>query len=137
MVFMLKCMRIFKVRKNIGLGIIILDTENKKTIFSGIQPSSDSITLGNYLGALKHWVTLQDEYNCIFSIMDMHAITVRQEAAKLRKKHGFAFGAVYRLRLGRGEKHNVHSKPCSGSCRAFMDSLLLHANGRAQPHDAV
>jgi len=62
-----------------------LDTENKKTIFSGIQPSSDSITLGNYLGALKHWVTLQDEYNCIFSIMDMHAITVRQEAAKLRK----------------------------------------------------
>jgi len=67
------------------LEIIILDTENKKTIFSGIQPSSDSITLGNYLGALKHWVTLQDEYNCIFSIMDMHAITVRQEAAKLRK----------------------------------------------------
>lgn len=67
------------------MGIIILDTENKKTIFSGIQPSSDSITLGNYLGALKHWVTLQDEYNCIFSIMDMHAITVRQEAAKLRK----------------------------------------------------
>ena len=62
-----------------------MDTENKKTIFSGIQPSSDSITLGNYLGALKHWVTLQDEYNCIFSIMDMHAITVRQEAAKLRK----------------------------------------------------
>ena len=67
------------------MEIIILDTENKKTIFSGIQPSSDSITLGNYLGALKHWVTLQDEYNCIFSIMDMHAITVRQEAAKLRK----------------------------------------------------
>lgn len=67
------------------MEIIILDTENKKTIFSGIQPSSDSITLGNYLGALKHWVTLQNEYNCIFSIMDMHAITVRQEAAKLRK----------------------------------------------------
>ncbi len=67
------------------MEIIILGTENKKTIFSGIQPSSDSITLGNYLGALKHWVTLQDEYNCIFSIMDMHAITVRQEAAKLRK----------------------------------------------------
>ncbi len=62
-----------------------MDTENKKTIFSGIQPSSDSITLGNYLGALKHWVTLQDDYNCIFSIMDMHAITVRQEAARLRR----------------------------------------------------
>ena len=67
------------------MEIFILDTENKKTIFSGIQPSSDSITLGNYLGALKHWVTLQDDYNCIFSIMDMHAITVRQEAARLRR----------------------------------------------------
>lgn len=58
---------------------------DKKVIFSGIQPSSDSITLGNYLGALKNWVSLQDEYNCIFSVVDMHAITVRQEAAKLRK----------------------------------------------------
>lgn len=58
---------------------------DKKVIFSGIQPSSDSITLGNYLGALKHWVTLQDEYSCIFSVVDMHAITVRQEAARLRK----------------------------------------------------
>lgn len=57
----------------------------KKVIFSGIQPSSDSITLGNYLGALKHWVTLQDEYNCIFSVVDMHAITLRQEPARLRK----------------------------------------------------
>lgn len=58
---------------------------DKKVIFSGIQPSSDSITLGNYLGALKNWVKLQDEYNCIFSVVDMHAITVRQEAAALRK----------------------------------------------------
>ena len=58
---------------------------DKKVIFSGIQPSSDSITLGNYLGALKHWVNLQDDYNCIFSVVDSHAITVRQEAASLRK----------------------------------------------------
>lgn len=58
---------------------------DKKVIFSGIQPSSDSVTLGNYLGALRHWVKLQDEYNCIFSVVDMHAITVRQDPAKLRK----------------------------------------------------
>ena len=58
---------------------------DKKVIFSGIQPSSDSVTLGNYLGALKNWVTLQDEYSCIFSVVDMHAITVRQEPAQLRK----------------------------------------------------
>lgn len=56
----------------------------KKVIFSGIQPSGGSITLGNYLGALRNWVKLQDEYACVYSVVDMHAITVRQEPAKLR-----------------------------------------------------
>ncbi len=59
--------------------------ENKKTIFSGMQPSGYP-SLGNYLGALKNWRMLQNEYNCLFSIVDMHAITVRQDPAELRKK---------------------------------------------------
>ncbi len=59
--------------------------EEKKIIFSGIQPSG-VITLGNYLGALKNWITLQNDYNCLFSIVDMHAITVRQNPAELRKR---------------------------------------------------
>lgn len=59
-------------------------SEQKKVIFSGMQPSG-IITLGNYLGALKNWTNLQDEYNCVYSIVDMHAITVRQEPAALRK----------------------------------------------------
>ena len=58
--------------------------EQKKVIFSGMQPSG-VITLGNYLGALKNWTNLQDEYNCLYCIVDMHAITVRQEPAVLRK----------------------------------------------------
>ncbi len=57
----------------------------KKTILSGIQPSAASITLGNYLGAVKNWTTLQDEYNCMYAMMDMHTITVRQTPAELRK----------------------------------------------------
>ena len=56
-----------------------------KTIFSGIQPSG-MLTIGNYLGAIKNWVALQDEYNCYYCVVDMHAITVRQEAADLRKR---------------------------------------------------
>lgn len=56
----------------------------KKVIFSGMQPSG-VITLGNYLGALKNWTTLQDDYNCLYCIVDMHAITVRQDPATLRK----------------------------------------------------
>ena len=59
-------------------------SEQKKVIFSGMQPSG-IITLGNYLGALKNWTNLQDEYNCLYCIVDMHAITVRQDPAVLRK----------------------------------------------------
>ena len=58
---------------------------DKKTIFSGIQPTG-CITLGNYLGALKNWVNLQKDYNCIFSVVDLHSITVRQNSAQLRKR---------------------------------------------------
>jgi tryptophanyl-tRNA synthetase len=58
---------------------------DKKTIFSGIQPTA-VFTLGNYLGAIKNWGELQDDYNCVYSIVDMHAITVRQDPAKLRKQ---------------------------------------------------
>ncbi|MBO5409529.1 MAG: tryptophan--tRNA ligase [Clostridia bacterium] len=59
--------------------------ERKKRIFSGIQPSGH-ITIGNYIGALKNWVKLQDEYDCAYCVVDMHAITVRQNPADLRKR---------------------------------------------------
>lgn len=59
-------------------------TETKKRILSGVQ-SSGLLTLGNYLGALKNWTNLQDEYDCAFGIMDLHSITVRQDPAQLRK----------------------------------------------------
>ncbi|WP_055069606.1 tryptophan--tRNA ligase [Clostridium massiliamazoniense] len=59
--------------------------DKKKVIFSGIQPSGD-LTLGNYLGALKSWVKLQDEYECYFCVVDLHAITVKQVPADLRKR---------------------------------------------------
>lgn len=65
-----------------------METENnevKKRIFSGVQPSGN-ITLGNYLGAIRNWVKLQDEYECIYAMMDMHTITVRQTPAELRKR---------------------------------------------------
>ncbi|HZG61483.1 MAG TPA: tryptophan--tRNA ligase [Anoxybacillus sp.] len=55
-----------------------------KTIFSGIQPSG-VITLGNYIGAMKQFVELQNEYNCYFCIVDQHAITVPQDRLELRK----------------------------------------------------
>lgn len=58
--------------------------EKKKVIFSAIQPSG-TITLGNYIGALRNWVKLQDDYNCIFAVADLHAITVRQDPKIFRQ----------------------------------------------------
>ena len=57
--------------------------DEKKIIFSGIQPSGTP-TLGNYVGAIKNWVKLQDEYDCYYCAVDMHAITIRQNAADFR-----------------------------------------------------
>lgn len=58
---------------------------DKKRVLSLIQPSG-LLTLGNYLGALKNWPLLQEEYDCFYAVADLHAITVRQEPAKLRSQ---------------------------------------------------
>ena len=58
---------------------------DKKVLFSGMQ-ATGNLTLGNYLGALKNWVSLSDEYECFYSVVDMHSITVRQDPAVLRKR---------------------------------------------------
>lgn len=57
--------------------------EKKKRVYSGIQPSG-MLTLGNYIGAIRNWDKMQDEYDCIYGVVDMHAITVRQTPSKLR-----------------------------------------------------
>ena len=59
--------------------------DDKKVLFSAMQ-ATGSLTLGNYLGALSNWVTLSDEYECFYSVVDMHSITVRQDPAQLRKR---------------------------------------------------
>jgi tryptophanyl-tRNA synthetase len=56
----------------------------RKRVFSGIQPSG-IFTLGNYVGAIRHWGPLQEQYDCVYCVVDMHAITVRQEPAALRQ----------------------------------------------------
>jgi len=48
-----------------------IKTDNKQKVFSGIQPSG-KMTLGNYLGAVKNWAALQDKYDCVYSIVDLH-----------------------------------------------------------------
>ncbi|MDR1801384.1 MAG: tryptophan--tRNA ligase [Lachnospiraceae bacterium] len=59
--------------------------DNRKVLFSGMQ-ATGNLTLGNYLGALKNWVSLSDEYDCFYCVVDEHSITVRQDPGVLRKR---------------------------------------------------
>ncbi len=68
-------------------------SDTKKLIFSGIQPTG-TFTLGNYLGAVKNWGPLQDEYDCVYSIVDLHAITVKQDPVKLRQNSMQAYALL-------------------------------------------
>ncbi|MEG2950342.1 MAG: tryptophan--tRNA ligase [Clostridia bacterium] len=76
----------------------------KKIIFSGIQPSG-TLTLGNYIGALRNFKLLEDDYRCLYCVVDMHAITVRQDAAQLRRRC-LELAAIY-MASGLDPKKNV------------------------------
>ena len=67
--------------------------EQKKVIFSGIQPSG-GLTLGNYIGELRNWKNLQAEYDCYYCVVDLHAVTVRQVPAELRRRTYEIFAPV-------------------------------------------
>ena len=67
--------------------------EKKQRVFSGIQPSGE-LGLGGYLGAVKNWLLMQEEYECCFCVVDEHCITVRQDPATL-KKRCMEFMALY------------------------------------------
>lgn len=73
-------------------------SNDKQTMLSMIKPTGH-FTLGNYLGALKNWVKLQDEYNSIFAVADLHAITIRIEPAKLRQQTLTAYGILNAIGL--------------------------------------
>jgi tryptophanyl-tRNA synthetase len=62
-----------------------MSTQTKPNLLSGMQPSADSLHLGNYLGALTNWVSMQDDFNAYYMIVDLHAITVPQDPKELRE----------------------------------------------------
>ena len=61
------------------------DRQGKKRVFSGIQPSG-GFTLGNYVGAIRYWAPMQQEYECLYSVVNLHSITVQQDPAELRRR---------------------------------------------------
>ena len=84
--------------------------DEKKIVFSGVQPSG-KLTIANYLGAIKNWIPLQEEYNSIFCIVDLHAITVPQEPQNLRKNTLDVLALYLACGLDQ-KKYHIYSIPC-------------------------
>lgn len=97
---------------------------SKPIVFSGAQPSGE-LTIGNYMGALRQWVQMQDDFHCIYCIVDLHAITVRQDRQHCVKPLRYA-GAVSGLWYRSREKHYLRSVPCARAHAAQLDPELLH-----------
>ena len=109
----------------------------KPIVFSGAQPSGE-LTIGNYMGALRQWVSMQDDYHCIYCIVDLHAITARQDPEKLRKAtldtlalylRAFHVDAHY------GGQHLFQHRRQAGQLRAGRRHRFSGGSGtRQRPH---
>lgn len=94
----------------------------KKLIFSGIQPTGNSFTLGNYIGAVRNWGTLQNDYNCVYSIVDLHSITVKQVPAELRKNSLSAYALL--IACGIDPQRSVVFFQSHNKCHAELSWVL-------------
>ena len=82
-----------------------------KRIFSGVQPTGN-LHLGNYLGAIRNWVHLQEEFDdCLFCVVDMHAITVWQDPAELQRQHPRGHGRLPGRRHRPRAQHHLQPEP--------------------------
>ena len=95
--------------------------KDKKIILSGIQPTG-TFTLGNYIGAVRNWTKLQEEYDCIYMISNMHAITVRQDPAALRKNTTNAYALI--LACGIDPEKSIAFIQSHNRCHAEMNWVL-------------
>ena len=94
---------------------------NNNTVLSGVQPSGD-LHIGNYLGAIKNFVNMQNNYNCFFCIVDLHAITVKQDP-KILKRNTLEVAATY-IASGIDPKNSVIFNQSSVS--AHSELSLIH-----------
>ena len=95
--------------------------KDHKVLYSGMQ-ATGNLTLGNYLGALKNWVGLADEYECYYGVMDLHSLTVRQDPPKFRK-HAKELMMLY-IAAGIDPEKNVLYLQSSVPCHAELAWIL-------------
>ncbi len=110
--------------------------QDKKTLFSGMQ-ATGTLTLGNFAGALKNWVTLSDQYECFYCVVDLHSITRAAGSVDAAQTRARSVDALYCSRTGSGKKLYLLPVTCLCACGIGMDFKLFYLYGRIKPHDAV
>lgn len=107
-----------------------------KTIFSAVQPTGN-ITIGNYFGAVKNWVQLQSDFNCIFALADLHAITVRRDPEEFKRKTLESYALLLACGIDMKKKFVFYPKPSEYTLPTGMDVILLHWVWRLSTNDAI
>ena len=98
-----------------------MNNKKDKIVFSGVQPSGD-LHIGNYLGAIKNFITMQYDYNCLFCVVDLHAITVKQDPVEL-KNNTYEVVATY-IASGIDPEKSIIFNQSSVSCHAELAWIL-------------
>ncbi len=107
-----------------------------KRVFSGIQPTGN-IHIGNYLGALKQFVELQDNSDCIYCIVDLHSITVPQDPKKLRESIRNVAALYLAVGVDPEKIDGICTVRCSRTFRAVLDFDMLLLYGGTVENDTV
>ena len=98
-----------------------MNNTKNKIVFSGVQPSGD-LHIGNYLGAIKNFITMQHDYDCLFCVVDLHAITVKQDPAEL-KNNTYEVVATY-IASGIDPEKSIIFNQSNVSCHAELAWIL-------------
>ena len=94
-----------------------MNAPSRRVVFSGVQPTSDSLHLGNALGAVEQWLRLQDDYDAFFCVVDLHAITVPQDPATLRRRTLVTAAPVSGAGYRSGAVDDLRPEPRAGAHR--------------------
>ena len=98
-----------------------MNNTKNKIVFSGVQPTGD-LHIGNYLGAIKNFITMQHDYDCLFCVVDLHAITVKQDPAEL-KHNTYEVVATY-IASGIDPEKSIIFNQSNVSCHAELAWIL-------------
>ena len=94
---------------------------SKPIVLSGVQPSGE-LSIGNYLGALRQWQQMQDDYDCQYCVVDLHAITVRQDPKALHEATLDALAICLAVGVDPQEEHAICSVTCTRACSTWLAS---------------